>query len=154
MSKQATAGSPGSALDTASSAASDFGWCSGARSTSSAQPAAHRGVDPHRLAEALAAVHDPVPDRVGLAKALAERRPQLAGVESGAGASQLAVGQRARRSSPSSASLTLLEPALTTRTRNRAQRRGADARAPLRAAGDPGQVQSRTSGASSPTSRV
>ena len=38
VSKQATAGAPGSTADTASSAASDLGWCSGARSVSDSMP--------------------------------------------------------------------------------------------------------------------
>jgi len=38
VSKQATAGAPGSTADTASSAASDLGWCSGARSVRDSMP--------------------------------------------------------------------------------------------------------------------
>ena len=64
VSKQATAGSPGSAALTASMPASDLGWCSGARSVSCVQLAPDSGVQQDRPGELAAAVHHPVPHRV------------------------------------------------------------------------------------------
>jgi hypothetical protein len=75
VSKHATAGSCGSSSRTASSAASDFGWCSGA-SSARAQLRLNLGVDHDRLVEALSAVRDPVPDRVGVTRSSVERLAQ------------------------------------------------------------------------------
>ena len=51
-----------------------------------AQRVLDRAVDPHRLPEALAAVDDPVPDRVGLAQPGLERGFEAAGSSSDRGA--------------------------------------------------------------------
>ena len=105
------------------------------------------GVDARRPGEARPAVHDAVPDRLGAAARVGERRAQRAGVA--AGARRPAPSARSPRSriasvaASTSACLRLLEPALTTRTRT--------ATATSRA---PGQVQSRTSGMSSKCSRM
>ena len=64
VSKQATAGHVGQHRLTASRAASDFGWCSGARSVSARELLPDARVDQDRPAEQVPAVHDPVPDRV------------------------------------------------------------------------------------------
>ena len=64
VSKQATAGTPGSSRPTTSSAASDAGWWSGARSTSERIPSTTDASTSVRAREARAAMHDPMPDGV------------------------------------------------------------------------------------------
>ena len=110
-------GVSGSAASTASSAASDFGWCSGARSVSARSsrttPSSTRTGRP----EALAAVDDPVADGVDRPgagdprRAARPRRPASAG-------RRCRPRRRPRRPASSTRSLRLLDPALTTRTRN------------------------------------
>ena len=75
MSKQATAGRSGSASETAASAASDFGWCRGARSVSAFKLVDHAGIEAHGVAEPFAAVNDPVADRVGGTEPIVVERP-------------------------------------------------------------------------------
>jgi hypothetical protein len=55
-----------------------------------AQGALRVGIDPHRLAEALAPVHDAVADRVRLAQGAVERAAQLLGVHRSTGRLQRA----------------------------------------------------------------
>ena len=101
------------------SAASDLRLVQRGEVDERAQLALDVGVDPHRLAEALAAVDDPMPDRVGVAEPRVERVAQL-GADRPARAARPARAPRIVASSPSSSvSLRLLEPALTTSTRTR-----------------------------------
>ena len=90
MSKHATAGTSGSARCTASSAASDFGWCSGASAVSSCSAASTSSSIDDRVAEALAAVDDPVADRVGRHRQRVERRGDGVGLDQRAERRQLA----------------------------------------------------------------
>ena len=85
MSKQATAGTSGRIPVTTSSAASDFGWWSGARSVRARMRVHDRGVDPDRAGELRPAVDDPVADG-------ADRAEAADGVGHGQG-----VGRPARR---------------------------------------------------------
>ena len=116
VSKQATAGTSGRTAFTAASAASDFGWWSGARSVRASQPLDHPRVDADRAAR--------TPCRRGRSGGR-RRRPRrgrgsasatsAASVEPrGAGRSAVAT---TASSGPRTRSLRLLDPALTTRIR-------------------------------------
>ena len=112
-------------------------------------------VDLHCRAEAFAAVHYAVADRLCLAKAGAERTLQSTTIDLGprAGSSSSA---RSESSSSTKRSFSVLEPALTTSTRTSyaplPPGRGSPGwLAPLSVAG---QTQLRSSGGSSPCSRV
>ena len=74
-------------------------------------------VDPDRLAELFAAVHDPVPDDIGIAQPAVERGSQLALVDSFLGAASSRSASSSSRP-PRRVGFTLLEPALTTSTVN------------------------------------
>ena len=107
-------------------------------------------IERHGPEKALSPVHHPMRDHVGLAQrpsiaaARAPRSSSARGARSSADASTASP-------SPTRPSLTLLEPALTVRTRNQRASDGV----PASGAGNAsGQVQSLTSGGSSPSSRV
>ena len=98
------------------------------------------GIDPHRLAEPLAAVDDPVPDRIGVGEPVLERAAQLVVIYRSARGGQLPLRERL-----------VIGPQQRQLDAARAR---IDDQDPQTAAQAPGQVQSRTSGRSSPTSRV
>jgi hypothetical protein len=100
-------------------------------------------VEPRRRA-APAAVHDPVGDRVGLPQAL-QRRCQGLGIELAAVELDLV--------NPGDAVVAVQQPQLD-RARPRVDREHPHGGHPAQAGGRPGSRQSRTSGASSPCSRV
>ena len=150
MSKQAIAGTSGSCSETACSAASDFGWCSGARSVSCSSARGDLVVDQHRAGEPLAAVDDPVHDRLGVIETVAQRRLELRRIDLRARSLELTLGE---------------DPVVVgdqaELERARAGVDGEDRHAALSqltsgaaGGGAPVQVQSRTSGGSSPNSRV
>ncbi len=91
MSKQATAGTSGRTRSTTASAASDFGWCSGARSVSARRCASTASSSEHRAAEARAAVDDPVAHRRDRAEAGQRGRDQR-GVGGAARCGQVGAG--------------------------------------------------------------
>ena len=134
VSKQATCGTPGQRPATASSAASVFGWCSGARSVRSSSAGRDAVVDHHRH-RGTACRRAPRGGR--------RRRP-----------SRDRASRRAARSAPSrSPEVALLEQPVAgvEQPQLQAARPGVhDEHRPL----SRGQVQSRTSGASSPVAGV
>ena len=105
---------------TASSASSDFGWCSGASAVSVGQRAPHVVVDHDRVAERGAAVHDPVPDRVRARGQSPRVRPpdRRPGVGCPRSAPRQSSPRRAAAASGCSS------PALTTRTLTASARPG------------------------------
>ena len=150
VSKQATCRTPGRTALTASSAASDFGWWSGARSVRASQSLPHRAVDPDRLAELRAAVDHAVADSVDPPEA-ADR---LLHIVHDVGRVRR---RQVRRRCQAVVGLedTELECCWTPRSRRGRAGRG-PSRRPVRqsAALDVGHIQSRISGGSSPCSRV
>ncbi len=136
------AGTAGRTAVTASSAARDLGWWSGARSIEAGQPLPHRGVDDHRAGEVAAAVDDAVTDGIGTrpVDAMACSSSVVSTPDGPAGRSALC----SRTSTSSSRrSFRLEEPALTTSTRTHYSPRGSV-----------GQVHPEIAGSSSPCSRV
>ena len=142
VSKHATAGTPGSArARRASSAASDLGWCSGARSVSARSAATTSASTRDRRAEALAAVDDPVADRVDRAQRRASASASAASSTSAARRGEVGLGEQRVAGAE--------QPQL------QAARAGVDDEDAHAAALRRGPAPSRaTSGMSSPTSRV
>ena len=109
-----------------------------------------RSVEEDRALEALAAVDDPVRDDVGVAELTRERLGELVRRRAATRGSASSRAASDSSSPPSSESLTLLDPALTASTRIGSGRTPPS----VRRAAVSGHFQSRTSGGSSPTSRV
>ena len=107
---------PGSARRTASSAASDFGWCSGARSVELLERRRTRVVDQHRRREPRAAVHHPVADGVEPVPATRGRRSSCS-VGAVADRRQVVLLDQPVARRRAARSLRLLDPALTTSSR-------------------------------------
>ena len=79
---------------TASRAAIDLGWCSGATFYQPAKRRLDLRVDPDWLAKSFATVDDSMPDDVGVPQPGVKRAAQLAPVDGSPRRRQLAFGQR------------------------------------------------------------
>ena len=143
----------GNARRTASSAASDFGWWSGASAVSSGSAASTCLVDDHRLAKALAPVDDPVPSHVGVARAAPRERPPRHRARPPPAAPR-ARAPRARCRRVEQRELQAARPGVGDEHAHVPGQPGTPRAGSGARGAPPGHVQSRTSGGSSPCSRV